>query len=274
MFHTICNDGTTFTINYLNDQLELRDERIRELEAKIVGLERKMSALSETIGDWNCTSIGSDSRFSHFSGFTVGEELNFVGQGRHGGDKVGDEEEDSGNGDQKRNAHKRKHAPEGQEGKRDNEEDENGDDAQKPKARKKQNGQKGDQISDAKGGQFSYYRKDFQHSRRSNLSRSERRSNGAHAGLINSDVIRYSNAIFQCIASCANSGYCDDFLRSLPSEEHQHFKLYYEFKSVISSILGNGMDNIDPHKFIDLYKEHYNNFSTHEDKWHGNFIKQ
>ena len=50
--------------------------------------------------------------------FTLGEGLNFVGQGRRIGDKeVGDEEEDSGSGDQKQNARKRKHAPEGEEGK-------------------------------------------------------------------------------------------------------------------------------------------------------------
>mgnify|MGYP000862199758 CR=1 FL=1 len=34
-YAAIGNDGTTFTINYLNDQLELRDERIRELEKDI-----------------------------------------------------------------------------------------------------------------------------------------------------------------------------------------------------------------------------------------------
>jgi hypothetical protein len=68
--------------------------------------------------------------------------------------------------------------------------------------------------------------------------------------------------------------YCDNFLWSQPSEEHQHFKRYYKFKSVISSILGNRMDNIDPHKFINLYKEYYNDFNTNEGKWHGNFIKQ
>jgi hypothetical protein len=35
-------------------------------------------------------------------GFSLNEGLNFVGQGRHGGDEeVGDKEEDSGNGDQK-----------------------------------------------------------------------------------------------------------------------------------------------------------------------------
>ncbi len=99
-----------------------------------------MTALSETVGDFKCTSIDSNSRFSHMTcltmpDFSPNEGLNFVGQGRDGGDEeVGDEEEDSGNGDQKRNACKRKHAPEGQEGKRDNEEDENGNGDKKAKA--------------------------------------------------------------------------------------------------------------------------------------------
>ena len=68
--------------------------------------------------------------------------------------------------------------------------------------------------------------------------------------------------------------HCDNFLQSQPSEEHQHFKLYYEFKSLISSILRNGMDSIDPSKFIGLYRECYSNFNANEGKWHGNFIKQ
>jgi ubiquitin C-terminal hydrolase len=128
---------------------------------------------------------------------------------------------------------------------------------------------KGDQITDANGAQFSYYRNNIHPS-----TRSEGRSTGAHAGLINANVVCYSNAIFQCIASCANLGYYDDFLWSPPKEEHRHFKLYYEFKSVISSILGGGMDGIDPHKFIGLYKKRYKDFNANEGKWHGNFIKQ
>ncbi len=59
-YAAIHNDGTTLmvpTINYLNDQLELRDKRIRELEAKIVDLERMMTALSEAVGDFKCTSV-------------------------------------------------------------------------------------------------------------------------------------------------------------------------------------------------------------------------
>jgi len=137
---SILGNGTTFTINYLNNQLVIRDERIKELEAKIGDLEQKMTALSDRIGGWHCTSIGSGgtSRFSQLSVTSVGEGLNFVEQGRHGGDeKVGDEEEEGGNGDQKRNARKRKHASKEQEGKRDNEEDEKSNGDQKPKARKK-----------------------------------------------------------------------------------------------------------------------------------------
>ena len=77
--------------------------------------------------------------------------------------------------------------------------------------------------------QFTYYR-ECHPSRRSN-----RRATGANTGLINANVICYSNAIFQCIASCVNLDNFADFLRSPPNEEHQHFELYYEFKSVVSS---------------------------------------
>ncbi len=122
---------------------------------------------------------------------------------------------------------------------------------------RKKNAPKGDQITDANGAQFSYYRNNLHPSRRS-----KGRSTGAHAGLINANVIYYSNAIFQCIASCANLGNYDDFLQNPPELKHQHLKLYYKFKSVISSILSGGMDSIDLHKFIGLYKECYNDFKT------------
>jgi hypothetical protein len=75
---------------------------MRDLEAKIVDLESKMTALSETVSDWRCTSVGSNSRFSHMTDFTLGEGLNYVQKGRHRGNKeVVAKEEDSGNGDQK-----------------------------------------------------------------------------------------------------------------------------------------------------------------------------
>ncbi len=101
-YAAIHKDGTTLTvptIKYLNDQLELRDRRMCDLEAKHVDLESKMTALSDTVGDWKCTSI--DSRFSHMTDFSLGVGLNFVGQGGGRGDEeVGDEEKDSGSGDQ------------------------------------------------------------------------------------------------------------------------------------------------------------------------------
>jgi hypothetical protein len=277
LIDAVVGNETTFTINYLNNELVKRDERIKELEAKVGDLEQKMTVLSDRNGGrWQCTSIGSggSSRFSLLSGTSLGGGLDFVAQGRHGGDeKVGDAEEEGGNGDHKRNARKRKHASKDKEGKRDNEEDEKSNGDKKPRARKKQCARNGDQSTDANGSQNPYYR-DFPTSKRSNVSNSERRSDGAHAGLLNSDVICYSNAIFQCIACCADLGLCEEFLRSQPSEEHQHFKLYYEFKSLISSILRNGMDTIDPSKFIGLYRERYTNVDANEGKWHGNFIKQ
>ncbi len=92
---------TAPTIEYLDHQLELRDRRMCDLDANIVDLESKMTALSDTVGDWRCTSVNSNSRFSHMTSFTLGEGLNLVGQGRGRGDEeVGDEEEDSCSGDQ------------------------------------------------------------------------------------------------------------------------------------------------------------------------------
>ncbi len=66
-YAAVHNDGNTLmapTIKYLNDELELRDRRMRDLEAKIVDLESKMTALSETVGDWRCTSVDSNNRIS------------------------------------------------------------------------------------------------------------------------------------------------------------------------------------------------------------------
>jgi hypothetical protein len=229
-YATIHKDRTTLTapiIKYLNDQLELRDRRMCDLEAKIVDLESKMTALSDTVGDWRCTSV--DSRFSHMTDFSLDEGLHFVGQGRGRGNKeVGDEEEDSASGDQKRNARKRKRAPKGEEGKQDNKGDKNGNGDQKRKAHKRKVAQKAnkttrDQITDANNrttcAQVTYY-KEYPPSQRGN-----RPATGANAGLINANIIYYSNAIFHCIASCANLDNYADFLWSPPNEEHQHFEL-------------------------------------------------
>ena len=268
LMDAVVGNETTLTIDYLNNELVIRDERIKQLEAKIGDLELMMAEFSDRNGgNFNCTSIasGGTSRFSDCSRFS---QLTVPS-------KVGDVDEEGGNGDRKQNARKRKHASKDQEGKRDKkEENEKSNGDKKPRARKKKIVPNGDNSTDANGGQISYYRQNFHPSRRSDVSNSEQRFNGAHTGLINSNVICYSNSIFQCLASCADMGLGEEFLRSQPSEEHQHFKLYYEFKSLISSILSNGMDNIDPSKFIDLYKDRFTNVGANEGKWHGNFIKQ
>ena len=148
-YAAIHNNGTTLmapTIMYLNDQLELRDRRMSDLEAKFVDLESKMTALSERY--WTqCTS--PNSRFSYKSELSLDEGLNFVWPGEGNGDKeIGDnEEDDSGNGDQKRNAHKRKRAPEGEEGKGANKEDESGNGDQKQKAYKSKCDQKTNDVN-------------------------------------------------------------------------------------------------------------------------------
>ena len=74
----------------------------------------------------------------------------------------------------------------------------------------------------------------------------------AHAGLINCDVVCYSNAIFQCIASCIH---VSDFLQTPPNEEHQRFPLYYEFASVMSSMVSGQESVVDPTPFVNLFRE-------------------
>ena len=66
---------------------------------------------------------------------------------------------------------------------------------------------------------------------------------GAHAGLKNSNVNCYSNAIFQCIASCI----CySDFS---PSEKHPQFPLNHAFASLMSSMVGSE-ESVDPSLFM------------------------
>ena len=65
-----------------------------------------------------------------------------------------------------------------------------------------------------------------------------------------------------------------DFLQSPPNEEHQHFKLYCEFRSVISSMVSGGMDVIDPNEFTNLYRKRNEDFSADEGKCHDNWINQ
>jgi len=69
---------------------------------------------------------------------------------------------------------------------------------------------------------------------------------GAHAGLNNSNVNCYSNAIFQCIASCI----C--FSDFAPSEKHPQFPLNHAFASLLSSMVGSE-ESVDPSLFMNVF---------------------
>ena len=130
LMDAVVGNETTLTIDYLNNELVIRDERIKQLEAKIGDLEFMMAELSDRNGgNFKCTSIASGGT-SRFSGSSRFSQLTVPS-------KVGDADEEGGNGDRKQNARKRKHASKDQEGKRDKEEDEKSNGDKKPKARKK-----------------------------------------------------------------------------------------------------------------------------------------
>ncbi len=64
---------------------------------------------------------------------------------------------------------------------------------------------------------------------------------GANAGLKNSNVVCYSNAIFQCLASCI----ClSDFS---PSENHTEFELNHAFACLMNSMVKGGQSIDLPH---------------------------
>jgi hypothetical protein len=74
---------------------------------------------------------------------------------------------------------------------------------------------------------------------------------GRNAGLKNNNVICYSNSIFQIIASCNQF---KKYLPTPPSEEHKHFRLYYEFSYVISSMFSaEGDDAVDSKNYMDVF---------------------
>ncbi len=73
----------------------------------------------------------------------------------------------------------------------------------------------------------------------------------AHAGLRNSALMGYSNAIIQCIASCS---YLTDFLQCPPNEEYEHFQLNFEFTSAINSLVSGGDNVVNLKKLNTLYR--------------------
>ena len=68
----------------------------------------------------------------------------------------------------------------------------------------------------------------------------------SHAGLKNSNVDCYSNAILQCLASCI----C--FSDFSPSEKHIEFTLNHAFASLMSSMVGSE-ESIDPSPFMSVF---------------------
>ena len=94
----------------------------------------------------------------------------------------------------------------------------------------------------------------------------------AHAGLTNCDMICYSNAIFQGIASCIH---VTDFLQTPPNEEHQRFPLYYAFASVMCSMVSGQESVADPTSFVRLFRDKIDNYDPQEGTFFDNqWMKQ
>jgi hypothetical protein len=70
---------------------------------------------------------------------------------------------------------------------------------------------------------------------------------GANAGLKNSNVSCYSNAILQCLASCIH------FSDFSPSVNHPEFPLNHAFASLMTSMVAGGEHIIDPSSFTDVF---------------------
>ncbi len=71
---------------------------------------------------------------------------------------------------------------------------------------------------------------------------------GANAGLKNSNVVCYSNAILQCIANCF---YLSDF--SL-SDNHPEFQLNHAFACLMNSMVKGGQSIEDPSSFMKIFR--------------------
>ena len=95
-------------------------------------------------------------------------------------------------------------------------------------------------------GEAPYYRDNFINSAR-RTNEPDPVIDHAHAGLTNCDVICYSNALFQGIASCIH---VSDFLQSPPDDEHKWFPLYHTFSSVMRSMVSGQETVVDPTTFL------------------------
>ena len=107
-------------------------------------------------------------------------------------------------------------------------------------------------------GQSPYYRDDFVDNPRRTNARDPAELEDAHAGLTNCDLICYSNVIFQGLASCLH---VSEFLRSPPKEEHRlRFPLYHAFASVMSSMVSGQESVVNPATFINLFRDSHENY--------------
>jgi hypothetical protein len=77
----------------------------------------------------------------------------------------------------------------------------------------------------------------------------------------NSDLICYSNSILQVIASCTH---LTDFFLSPPSKDHQRFRHYYKFATVIHSMITGRPDVVNPYNFVEIFKSYHKNFDANE----------
>ena len=87
---------------------------------------------------------------------------------------------------------------------------------------------------------------------------------GRNAGLVNNNVLCYANAIFQIIASC---GCLNESLSNRPNMAHQHFRLYYNFASVISSMISGGNEAVNPMIFTTVFSERAPQFNNEQRKY-------
>jgi hypothetical protein len=107
-----------------------------------------------------------------------------------------------------------------------------------------------------------YYRNKFITPQRSSTHRIA--IDGRNAGLVNNNVVCYANAIFQIIASC---GCLNKLLCNPPRILHEHFSLYYNFASVISSMIRSNIEAVNPEIFLRVFSNRCSQFNADERKY-------
>jgi hypothetical protein len=88
----------------------------------------------------------------------------------------------------------------------------------------------------------------------------QRRITLGNAGLQNQNVICYSNAIFQAIASCNHH---TTLFQNFPTDNQRCFKLNYEFITLINSMTTQS-ESVDPRHFIKSFTDNYTEFKDEQ----------